>query len=88
MDTLTEDKLFARYKELCAERDATYSKTAPLEKKLEEINTQAQALLKSGREIAAQIDEHLDAAHFARKKEIAFLARALGRPGGLLAKKD
>ncbi len=84
----TEEKLLQRYQELCAQRDLTYSKTAPLEKELEKLNAKAEEYRLKAAEVAAEIDKHLDAAHFTRKKEIALIARTLSRPNGPLAKKE
>jgi uncharacterized coiled-coil DUF342 family protein len=83
----TEQKLLERYQQLCAQRDATYAQTAPLEKELEKLNAKAEEFRVKAAEVASQIDALLDANHFARKKEIALLAKTLGRPNGPLAKK-
>lgn len=80
----TEEKLLERYKELVAKRDAVYATVAPLESKLEELNEVTNSYRAKAAEVAAEIDKHFDATHFARKKEIALIARTLSRPNGPL----
>lgn len=84
----TEEKMLERYKVLVAKRNENYAAKEALERKLEILNLEAQEKLAEARVIAKEIDEkYLNQAHFALKKEIALLARNLGRPGGPLAHK-
>lgn len=84
----TEESMLARYRELCAQRDAVYAKTAPLEAKLDKENAAAEKHRVEAQSIAAEIDATLGgAAWIELKKEIASLARFLSKPYGPLATK-
>jgi hypothetical protein len=76
---ITIEAIRARYEFLCAERDATEQKIAPLRQELAD----AAAVAEVHRVKAMKVRERLDAARggekwFALKKEIGLLARALG----------
>lgn len=84
----TEQKLLERYEILCKKRDSVYKKNEPLEKELEIWNKKAEEARVKAAEIADQIDKNFGSDWFVMKKEIATLARALGRVGGPLSKKE
>ena len=89
MTGFTEESMFERYKQLCAQRDKTYSLKAGLEKRLDEANARCEEARLEAAAIAKEIDEkYLTPAHFALKKEIALLAKVLSKRDGLLATKD
>lgn len=50
------ESLQKEYDDLCAQRDATYSKVAPLEAELDAVNAQIEPLAARARELAAQIE--------------------------------
>jgi hypothetical protein len=82
----TEESVLARYRELCAQRDAHYADVAPLEKELEAANAECEKYRVKAQAIAAQIDEKRNwPAWLPLKKEIAMLARFLSKPMGPLA---
>jgi predicted nucleic acid-binding Zn-ribbon protein len=84
----TEDAMLARYQELCTQRDSVYQKNKPLEEALEKANQEMEVARVKAASLAAEIDKNFGPNWFQLKKEIALLARNLGRPNGPLAKKD
>lgn len=72
-------KLVDQYFALCDQRDAAYKRAAPFEEKLREAiaaTRKAQAL---EMELAAKVEKAWGAEHLALKKEIASIARSLGK---------
>lgn len=84
----TEEKMVERYKQLTAQRDAVYAKQKPLEEQLAKAVAKAEAARVEAAKIAAEIDKDFGQSWFALKKEIALLAKNLGRPNGPLAVKE
>lgn len=73
-------ELLARYHELCAQRDATYAKSAPLQAELDAANAECEAARQKAAALSAQIDAVWGgAAWLDMKKEIADIARFLGK---------
>lgn len=85
MSAYTEDAMLSRYKQLCAERDAVYEKNKPLEESLAKANAEVEVARVRAAALAAEIDENFGPTWSNLKKEIALLARNLGRPNGPLA---
>jgi hypothetical protein len=81
----TEEGMLARYNDLCARRDAVYAKQKPLEEALAKANAECEAARIKAASLAAEIDKEFGQDWFALKKEIALLARNLGKPNGPLA---
>jgi len=86
MTQFNEATMLARYKELVAKRDEVYKETFPIQKKLDLLNQE----IEDKRLLAAKVAEQIDAKWketdlFETKRELAFLAKALGRPNGPLA---
>lgn len=72
------ETLKARYAELCAQRDATNAKVAPLREQLDAANARAQTAQAEAEALALQISkERGGQAWLDLKKEIAVLANAL-----------
>lgn len=81
-DTITVEPVdyLARYRALCAHRDSVNAKNAPLEAELAKLNEQAEAFRVKANAVAAKIDANRGGEKWlALKKEIAFIARGLGR---------
>lgn len=77
--SVTLDDLRKRYAELCAVRDATLTRIAPLQKQLDD----ARIVAEQARVHCTTVAEQLSAARggmawFKLKKEIGLLAKALG----------
>lgn len=82
----TEDAMLTRYNELKAKVEEVYKKNEPLEEALAKANADAEAARLRAVEIAAEIDTNFGGQSWlALKKEVALLARNLGRPNGPLA---
>lgn len=74
------NELLARYHELCAQRDATYAKSAPVQAQLDAANAECDAARLKAARLSAEIDAIWGgAAWLDMKKEIADIARFLGK---------
>lgn len=79
MMDLSRESMLAEYRRLCAERDAAYARTAPLELELAAANAAAEAARLRAAELAGQIDDTLGREKWIDLKyRIGVLARALG----------
>lgn len=78
---MNQQQMAARYYELCDVRDAKNASVAELQAKLADANARAAKAQDEAREIAAAIQEGRGGGEFwlDLKKEIATLARAMGR---------
>jgi hypothetical protein len=80
-----ESAVLARYRELCALRDAVNKANDALEKQLSTVNAEAEKARIKATELAARIDDNRGRAKwFALKTEIRVLAKMLSRPNGPL----
>jgi hypothetical protein len=78
-----------QYDQLLAKLAAIYARIQPLEDQLTKANADVIAAQVVQMELADRIDEILRETELLKlKKHIRQLAKALGEPGGLLAKKD
>lgn len=79
---MSMNDLKARYDALCAQRDATSAKVAPLKGKLDVANAKVIAAQAEADKLAVQINEARGGAEWLDlKKEIGALARAVNRGG-------
>lgn len=75
---ITLDDIKARYAELCAKRDATEKRIAPLRKKLRAAADEAEKYRVRSMEVAAELDRARGGKEwFELKKEIGLLAKVL-----------
>lgn len=72
-------KLVDAYYALCDQRDATYAKAAPVEAELAKASAAVQAAQAVESDLACQVEAIWGPDWLALKREIANLARSLGR---------
>jgi hypothetical protein len=83
----TEASILARYRALCADRDAAYELAKPAELALAAQSAIVIAEQAKEEALAREVEAAWGPDHLARKKEISLLAKLLGRPNGPLAAK-
>lgn len=71
------EEMTRHYYALCDERDACYTKAAPLEKELAKANAEAEAARLRAEELARKIEDAWGPDHAERKRKIGRLADLL-----------